>query len=63
MVICPGCNTLLEEVVDTFYSNTNTKRCACGQHTGDGYYCNVCETGVIDDFLSGEVRFLGGYDE
>ena len=55
-VVCIECGELVEEVHDTTYSNINTNRAYKGQHTSDIYYCDKCDTLMIDDFLSGEVE-------
>lgn len=57
---CPDCNKELAEIVDTTYSNYTSKRCYEGQHTGDVYYCEDCESRVIDDFVNKCVRFYNG---
>jgi len=51
---CPECNSEMEQT-DTTYSNINTKRAYIGQHTGDIYWCEKCETHYIDDFLIGKL--------
>lgn len=57
---CPCCGNELYEIVDTTYSNYQSKRCYEGQHTGNIYYCEDCELSVIDDFLDDCVRVWNG---
>lgn len=45
------------ELVDTTYSNITTGRCCKGEHTGDIYYCEKCETHFLDNFLTGEPEY------
>lgn len=56
MCKCFNCESELEEIHDTTYSNIETERCSVGQHTGDIYYCENCELMTIDCFLSGRQR-------
>lgn len=57
---CPECNLEMEHT-DTTYSNINTKRAYVGQHTGDIYWCEKCETHYINNFLRGELE-IWSYD-
>lgn len=57
---CPECGNDMEHPIDTTYSNIKTERAEIGQHTGDIYFCEVCEERWIDDFLSGEVYIWRG---
>jgi hypothetical protein len=57
---CPDCDKELDEVIDTTYSNYNSGRCYEGQHTGDVYWCDVCEQRYIDDFVNNCVRYWRG---
>ena len=59
-ISCPFCEKELEEVVDTTYSNYNSKRCYDGQYTGNIYWCEDCECKVIDDFVNSCVREWNG---
>lgn len=52
---CDTCGNNVE-LTDTTYSNYNSNRAKCGQHTGDIYTCHDCERHIIDDFLSGTVH-------
>lgn len=55
MIICPECKTDIDDVHDTTYSNINTDRCNEGDHTGDIYRCDGCDSLWIDDFLTGTI--------
>lgn len=59
-ITCPDCGTDLYEVIDTTYSNYQSKRCYEGQHTGDIYWCEDCECRYIDDFVDNCVRYWNG---
>lgn len=56
MINCVHCGLELTEVVDTTYSNYTSGRAQRGQHTGDIYFCEKCESHTIDDFLDGSTR-------
>ena len=45
------------ELVDTTFSNITTNRCVKGEHTGDIYYCDDCQTHFLDNFLTGEIEY------
>jgi hypothetical protein len=49
---CPSCEIEMEQV-DTTYSNVTTSK---GQHTGDVYFCECCESHYLDNFLSGQLE-------
>ena len=53
---CPECSELIEDIHDTTYSNITTSRCRAGEHTGNIYKCEKCESVWIDNFLSGEIE-------
>lgn len=57
---CPECGKELDEIIDTTFSNYQSKRCYQGQHTGNVYWCDSCEYKVLDDFLDNCVRFWNG---
>jgi hypothetical protein len=57
---CHECDKELD-IQDTFYSNINTARCKIGEHTGDIYYCDVCEHFWLSNFLSGRIETLFFY--
>jgi len=44
---CPNCSIEDMEVVDTTYCNYNSPRFREGEHTGNIYYCPVCECNFI----------------
>jgi hypothetical protein len=53
---CPLCKNEKElEVHDTTFSNTNTNRCKVGDHTGNIYKCEECDTLWLHNLLSGSV--------
>lgn len=54
-MFCPDCGTEME-LRDTTYSNVNTNRAYNGQHTGDIYYCPICDEWWLDDFLTGDLE-------
>lgn len=47
---CPNCFKEME-LIDTTYSNYNSRRAYEGQHTGDVYECKKCEMVYLNDFL------------
>lgn len=55
---CPICEKEIP-LVDTTYSNIDTKRASVGQHTGDIYVCEDCEQHFIDNFLTGNFEVFG----
>lgn len=56
---CPDCGEPMD-LTDRTESNVTTKRAYPGQHTGDIYSCEKCETKWLDDFLDGKVRSWHG---
>ena len=52
---CPECNNEME-LTDTTISNYETARAKAGQHTGDIYLCNECESHYLDNFLDKELQ-------
>ena len=57
---CPNCATEMGDPVDTTYSNIKTGRADIGDHTGDIYWCEVCELRWLDDLLSDEIYVWQG---
>ncbi len=53
---CPDCGKDIEDKHDTTYSNINTERVKIGQHTGDIYWCDICEQNFIDCFITEKIR-------
>lgn len=51
-VECVNCGKELNEPTDTTVSNVENERCFVGQHTGDIYYCEKCDSHTLDDFLN-----------
>ena len=47
---CPECGEIIEQS-DTTYSNVNTDRAREGQHTGNIYWCEKCETYWLENLL------------
>ncbi len=52
---CPSCNGELTQE-DTTYSNMNSERASAGQHTGDIYFCDLCEEYYLDNFLDNKIQ-------
>lgn len=53
-IICMFCGDEMD-LVDTTTSNTKTDRADIGQHTGNIWYCEDCDTRFIEDFLAGGI--------
>lgn len=49
---CPECGEEMEQD-DTTYSNVKTERAEIGQHTGNIYWCEKCETHWLENLLNG----------
>jgi len=55
-MLCPDCEEEMGDPVDTTYSTVKTYRAEIGQHTGDIFYCPICDVKWLDDFLEIKIR-------
>lgn len=55
-MICSECGAEMGDPVDkAFCKRRDSKYADCGEHTGDIYYCEICDDKYLHDFPHDEV--------